>query len=117
MTQDLTSGIAGLDEKPMQTNLKVLTGVSSILCAAHRSVEGSMHGHTWEVTCWWSGVPDAVQKQAELNKYLSIFDHAVLADGIAWAEKLAETIILGMDCQKVEVRRPLERLYAVAERI
>lgn len=117
MTQDLTSEIAGPDEKPMRINLKVLTGVSAILCAAHRSVEGVMHGHTWEVTCWWTGSPDAVQKQAELNKYLSIFDHAVLADGIAWAEKLAETIILGLDCQKVEVRRPLERLYAMVERI
>lgn len=117
MTQDLTSGIAGLEEKPTPTNLKVLTGVSSILCAAHRSVEGTMHGHTWEITCWWKGVPDAVQKQQELNKYLSIFDHAVLADGIAWAEKLAETIMLGMGCEKVEVRRPLERLYAVVERI
>ena len=117
MTQDLTSEIAGLAGKPMPIGLRVFTGASAILCAAHRSAEGVMHGHTWEVTCWWEDSPDAVQKQIELNKYLSIFDHAVLADGIAWAEKLAETIIHGMNCKKVEISRPLERLYAVAERI
>lgn len=75
-----------------------------------------MHGHTWEVTCWWENTPDAVSKQEELVRYLKIFDHTVLADGVAWAEKLAETILLGMNCAKVEVRRPLERLYAEAAR-
>lgn len=93
---------------------RTLTGVSAVLSAAHRSKEGVLHGHTWEVVCWWDGCPDAVAKQAELNRYLSIFDHTVLADGIAWAEYLAQTILLGMDCVKVEVNRPLERLFAVA---
>lgn len=76
-----------------------------------------MHGHTWEVTAWWTGCPDAVAKQDELTRYLSVFDHTVLADGIAWAEKLAEAILLGMECERVEVRRPLERLHAIVERL
>lgn len=98
------------------SDIRILTGVSGILSAAHRSREGIMHGHTWEVTCWWSDCPDAVAKQAELTKYLSIFDHTVLADGLAWGEKLAEAILHGMKCVKVEVSRPLERIYAVIER-
>lgn len=97
-------------------DVRTMTGVSAILSAAHRSREGVMHGHTWEVTCWWSGCPDAVVKQAELIKYLSIFDHTVLADGVAWGEKLAEAILKGMHCERVDVSRPLERIYAVAER-
>jgi len=95
--------------------MKVLTGVSAILCAAHRSRDGNMHGHTWEITCWWDDVPDAVEKQAELNHYLKIFDHTVLADNNAWAEALGKCIILGMGCVKVEIARPLERIYAVIE--
>jgi len=98
------------------TDIRTLTGVSAILSAAHRSREGVMHGHTWEVTCWWDDCPDAVTKQAELQKYLSVFDHTVLADGIAWGEKLGEAILLGMNCARVEVSRPLERIYAVVER-
>lgn len=74
-----------------------------------------MHGHTWEITCWWTGCPDAVVKQVELERYLEVFDHTVLADNNAWAEKLGETILLGMDCVRVEVRRPLERLSAIVE--
>lgn len=97
-------------------DVRTMTGVSAILSAAHRSREGVMHGHTWEVTCWWSGCPDAVVKQAELIKYLSIFDHTILADGVAWGETLAEAILHGMKCERVEVSRPLERIYAVAER-
>lgn len=117
MTQALISETDGQDGKPMRIALRVLTGASAILCAAHRSKEGEMHGHTWEITCWWEGTPDATIKQAELNKYLSVFDHTVLADGVAWAEKLGEAIIHGMNCHKVEIRRPLERLYATVERV
>ena len=96
--------------------VKKLTGASAVLCAAHRSREGVMHGHTWEITAWWYGCPDAVEKRAELEKYLSVFDHTVLADGIAWAECLGEAIINGMGCERVEVRRPLERIHAIIER-
>lgn len=98
------------------TDIIARTGVSAILCAAHRSRDGVMHGHTWEVTCWWNDCPDAVTKQAELQKYLSVFDHTVLADGIAWGEKLGEAIMRGMGCVRVEVSRPLERIFAVVER-
>lgn len=93
--------------------MKVLTGARAILSAAHRSREGQLHGHTWEIVAWWDGLPDAVEKQKELNDYLRVFDHSVLADGIAWGEKLAETICVGLDCAKVEINRPLEGIYAV----
>ena len=97
------------------TEVRALTGVGAILSAAHRSRDGVLHGHTWEITCWFDDCPDAVAKQAELTKYLSVFDHAVLADGIAWGEKLGEAILLGMKCVRVEVSRPLERIYAIVE--
>lgn len=96
-------------------NVRTRTGVSAILSAAHRSREGVLHGHTWEVTCWWDDCPDAVQKQAELRKYLSVFDHTVLADDVAWGETLAKAILIGMGCTRVDVNRPLERIFATAE--
>lgn len=95
--------------------MRKLTGVSAILSAAHRSREGVMHGHTWDITCWWDNCPDAVQKRAELQKYLSIFDHTVLADDISWGETLAKTILIGMGCTRVDVNRPLERIFARVE--
>lgn len=95
--------------------MKILTGAGAILSAAHRSKDGQMHGHTWEITAWWRDQPDAVEKQRELNEYLSVFDHTVLADGVAWAESLAKSIVFGMGCARVEISRPGERLYAVVE--
>lgn len=116
MTAPYTMTIHGKDGEPTPINLKVSTGCSAIVSAAHKSVDGVMHGHTWEVVAWWPEGPDATEKQAELRNYLSIFDHTVLADGIAWGEALAKSILLGMHCTKVEVRRPLEGLFAIVER-
>ncbi len=95
--------------------MKVLTGARAIFSAAHRSLDGVMHGHTWRVVAWWEGFPDATVKQAELIKYLTVFDHTVLLENQSWAEYLAQSIMVGMQCARVEVSRPLEGLYAVVE--
>jgi hypothetical protein len=99
--------------------MKIRTGVSAVFCAAHKSREGKIHGHTWEILAWWDSGPEtpcAVQKKKELEEYLSVFDHTVLADGLSWGEYLGKAILHGMQCCKVEVRRPLEGFYAVVER-
>ena len=98
------------------TDLTVWTGAEAIMSAAHRSREGQMHGHTWTVRAWWAAGPDVTERQAALREYLTIFDHHVLADELAWGESLARSICLGMDAVRVEVSRPLEGLFAVAER-
>jgi 6-pyruvoyl-tetrahydropterin synthase len=96
--------------------MKILTGVSAVLSAAHRDRDGNLHGHTWQVTAWWDDEPDAVQKQKDLKEYLTIFDHHILADNVAWGEYLGKTILIGMDCVRVDVSRPLEGIYALVER-
>lgn len=95
--------------------MQTLTGVSAVFSAAHRSAEGVLHGHTWQVTAWWDNEPDAVQKQKELKEYLSIFDHSVLADGVSWGEYLGKAIVHGVKCVRVDISRPLEGIYAVVE--
>lgn len=92
--------------------MKSLTGVGAIISAAHRSKYGVVHGHTWEIVAWYDYEPDAVAKQQELEKYLSIFDHTILGDDMAWGEALGRAIIHGLGCVKVDVNRPLERIYA-----
>lgn len=91
------------------------TGASAIVSAAHRDTAGNLHGHTWEVTAWWREGEDGVKLQRDLEHYLKVFDHTVLGDDIAWGEALAKSILIGLKCVRVEVRRPLERLYAMAE--
>ena len=95
--------------------MKIMTGVSAVFSAAHKSRDGVLHGHTWQVTAWWRDTPDAVQRQKDLQAYLSVFDHTLLADGVAWGEDLARAITHGMGCCKVEVSRPLEGIFAVVE--
>lgn len=95
--------------------MRILTGVSAVFSAAHNSREGVLHGHTWQVTAWWSTEPDAAQKQQELRQYLKTFDHTVLDDSMAWGEYVGRKILADMGCCKVEVSRPLEGLFAVAE--
>lgn len=92
---------------------KALTGVGAVLSAAHRNSDGELHGHTWEITAWFDEGRCAVELQQELVDYLKVFDHQVLGDEIAWGEALGKCLILGLGCAKVEVSRPLERIYAV----
>lgn len=91
------------------------TGASAVVSAAHRDNNGNLHGHTWEVTAWWAEGGDGLKLQQDLEQYLKVFDHTVLGDEVAWGEALAKSTLVGLGCARVEVRRPLERLYAVAE--
>lgn len=117
MTARFSRKNAGAVAAPTPTDWNVLTGAGAVLCAAHRDRTGNMHGHTWEVTAWWTGKPDALQKQAELNSYLSFFDHSILADSVTLAEDLSRRIAEDLGCERVDIRRPLERLYAIAEKV
>jgi 6-pyruvoyl-tetrahydropterin synthase len=99
-----------------QSVSRKLTGVSAVLSAAHRSREGVMHGHTWEIIAWWEAGEDALVLQQRLRDYLKIFDHTVLGDDIAWGEALGTAMIHGLDCVEVEVRRPLEGIFARVSR-
>lgn len=95
-----------------------LTGVGCIISAAHSDKKtGQMHGHSYEITAWYNGdTRDAVATQRHLQGICMSLDHTVLPPDLAWGEELAQTILrcVGPPCVEVEVRRPLERLYAKA---
>lgn len=95
--------------------MKILTGVTSVISAAHRSSDGNLHGHTWEIKAWWPAGNCAVELKQQLADYLRIFDHTVLGDTIAWGESLGQSLIMGLGCCKVEISRPLEGIYALVE--
>jgi len=93
-----------------------LTGVGAIFSAAHRdSATGVMHGHSWEVTVWLTGRPNAVHAQHKLQGILAMLDHTTLCNSLAWGEDLA-AYVAGQwgdsACVTVDVSRPLERIYA-----
>lgn len=95
------------------------TGVGGILSASHRDrLTGEVHGHSWEVIVWHRCVNlnDAVMLQNHLVTMLKTWDHTVLPDELARAEDLAAAIkrLSPPSCVEVEIRRPLERLYARA---
>ena len=113
MTHSSTSAVtSGAGAKPTQTNLKVLTGVSAVACASHMDADGRLHGHTWQITAWWLGQPDATAKQAELRNVLSTFDHAVLNEGVNTGEAIACEVLDSLNCERVQVARPLEGIFA-----
>lgn len=92
--------------------MMALTGVGAIVSAAHKNKDGILHGHTWEIVAWFDGEPDALQKQRELEAHLKIFDHSVLRDDVASGEDLGRSILCALGCVKVDINRPLERIYA-----
>jgi hypothetical protein len=91
-----------------------LTGVSGVVSAAHRSRDGNMHGHTWQIVAWWPFNSDvsAESRKTVLTDYLSFFDHSILADSVAWGEDMAERIGEDLAAVAVDVSRPLEGIYA-----
>lgn len=93
---------------------RVLTGVSGHFSAAHASREGTMHGHTWQVTAWFETPErcDAICYKAALDNLLSHWDHTVLPDELAWGEDIARTVGKLVNCVEVVVSRPLEGFHA-----
>ena len=91
-----------------------LTGVGGVFSAAHEPPEGGdVHGHSYEVVAWFDAGEDARVLQASLARTLEPLDHRVLPSELASGEAIAEHIGRGLDgCREVEVRRPLERIYA-----
>jgi 6-pyruvoyl-tetrahydropterin synthase len=98
--------------------MKTLTGVGAIFCAAHRG-EGRrdvIHGHSYEVTAWFAyDGQDAEALQEKLFNFLRChLDHTTLRDPCA--EDVARMVLQCLGAERVEVRRPLERLYAEVSR-
>jgi DNA invertase Pin-like site-specific DNA recombinase len=90
-----------------------LTGASAILCAAHRGHGYGIHGHTWEVTVWRKdNGTSAEDLQSELQTLLSEVDHRELPEELIRGEAIARWVGTKMNAHSVEVRRPLERIYA-----
>ena len=91
-----------------------LTGVGGVFSAAHHPPEGGdVHGHSYEVVAWFDSGEDARVLQARLAEILAPLDHIVLPPDMASGEAIAEHVGRGLSgCREVEVRRPLERIYA-----
>lgn len=91
-----------------------LTGVGCFFSATHNAPEGGTpHGHSYEVVAWFPQGADARDLQVRLLKFVEPLDHSFLPDELASGEALAAHIGRGLEgCVEVEVRRPLERIYA-----
>lgn len=95
------------------------TGVGGILSASHLDrLSGKTHGHSWEIIAWHrcENDNDAVVLQNHLVNLLKAWDHTVLPPELARAEDIAAAVLKlsPPSCVEVEIRRPLERLYARA---
>lgn len=91
-----------------------LTGVGCFFSATHNAPEGGdLHGHSYEVIAWFPEGQDARRLQAQLIQVTDAFDHKVLPDRLDSGEAIAAYIGNALaHCVEVEVRRPLERIYA-----
>jgi len=92
-----------------------LTGVGWYFSASHTDpVRREVHGHSYEVVCWYDldAPRDAVVLQNKLQVVLSAFDHTTLPPGLSRAEDMATALMRLMDCDGVEISRPVERLHA-----
>lgn len=93
----------------------VLTGVGAVICASHYDDQGRLHGHTYDVVAWFKDADvDALVFQRDLERLCSEFCHTILPAHLARAEDLAQHLKVRLLAHEVEVRRPLERLYARA---
>jgi len=105
------------DNPKDQRHVTTETGVGGILSASHVDrLTGKTHGHSWEVIVWHrcENENDAVVLQNHLANMLKVWDHTILPPELARAEDLAAAILKlsPPSCVEVEIRRPLERIYA-----
>lgn len=95
------------------TETKAQIGVGFLLCVSHRDkVTGELHGHTYEAVCWFPGGVEAEKLRGDCERLCADLDHSILPPELAWAEDLIAEIKRRTNALGVELRRPLERLYA-----
>ena len=99
--------------------MTTLTGVGGVLSCAHHPINadlfgGETHGHSYEVIAWFHNDTGADVRvfQAALNGLLKAWDHKMLPDNMATGEAIAQAVGTLAKVVEVEVRRPLERIYA-----
>lgn len=100
--------------------IQKLTGVSATISAAHTSPTGVTHGHTWSVVAWFVADKDAVFLSGALNGMTKIYDHGILPPELSRGEDMAAHILQELapiGCFEVEVSRPLEGIFAKAQRL
>jgi len=91
----------------------ILTWADAHFCAAHRSDDGRLHGHTWRVRAYWpADGTDVLLRQAMLRELLTGFDHAELEHELRRAEAIAEAVGMRLGCAQVDVWREPEGLGA-----
>jgi 6-pyruvoyl-tetrahydropterin synthase len=96
------------------------TGVGVVLSVAHDPVNaelfgGEVHGHSYEVVVWFEnegGHRDVRVLQAAVETLRRQLDHKKLPPELATGEAIAAYFGTMANVVEVEVRRPLERLYA-----
>ena len=109
----MTTPENGMAEKPTRITSKTLTGVGVLLCAAHRDLDGRLHGHTYQVRAYWPSGVDMLLLQARLRQACELFDHGELPDHLAGAESLAFALHEALpDAVEINVDRPAEMLFA-----
>lgn len=89
-------------------------GVTSHFSAAHRSPEGEMHGHSFQVTAWFTNDDrrDIRCMKAALDTMVSQWDHKELSADLSWGEDIARAVGTLANCVEVLVSRPLEGFHA-----
>lgn len=101
---------------------RILTGVGGVFCCAHEPKGGGpLHGHTYQVICWFKS-GDADMLKQHLDRVLKHHDHSKMPHHLTWGEDIARwlgtavTWPNGIEIVRVEVNRPLEMIYARWER-
>lgn len=90
-----------------------LSGASTYICAAHRSDEGEMHGHTWRVFAYWTYEGrSVVDLKLILERVCRTLDHKVLPEHLRRAEDLAGHIGDLVGAVKVRIVREAEGMEA-----
>lgn len=114
---DHERALAGLKSRDADIEVETLTGVTGVLSCAHPPVNaeifgGEIHGHSYEVTAWFTEGGDVRVYQAALDSMLKQWDHKTLPPELATAEAISRAVLRLVGCKEVEVRRPLERYHA-----
>lgn len=93
--------------------MTALSKAKAHICAAHRTDEGAMHGHTW--TVWASWIYDGesiIERKLILERVCRTLDHKVLPEELRRAEDMAGHIGDLVGAVKVEISRDVEGFAA-----
>lgn len=82
--------------------MRTLAAVTANAECAHRSADGKIHGHSYQIEVWFMAGPDLVKTRAAILAIVAKVDHSMLEESVGAPSQEAMAEWLFLQCESIK---------------